>query len=492
MAFVDSTLNVSLKEGSEKKSGLLKLQFGSGSLSLSFFPEQLITVGNDEKRRIAQIPEFVQQLSDFTILRVDPNDSLNITLVGSCSKYCICFQNNTDSNTFLDCIFQKVQLEHSKYDPDLFLINSLDTPSQSYIVPILPRICSNRVHISLSDVQSQNLFFTLSSKVRQISKDYFLSLLNSEGKVANMSEFPEILFNSSVDYDVLPQLWKFILYDGYAVMTADERNEFDGKKRSLYRTVKKQWETTTTNQWHNSPELRSLVKTLERDLRAHSSIFEKYSSPKCVQRITFNVFLTLSFYNWDNASYVPGLVELLTPFLDSFIKDANGESVFMPNNETLGIEDIEADIFTVFNLFYEKNKISSLIRHSSKQPLLKLQMFADINDILQKDFPTLLQLLNQKHAYSLDFMRGDCEKWFATCFEGEDLMRLWISSASSADSIEFMKSFIVSMLYSLAPMLIEMNSLNNEEMVRMYQKEKTKFDLNVLLHNTKEMLLKNK
>ncbi|KAH0790770.1 TBC1 domain family member 15 [Histomonas meleagridis] len=492
MAFLDSTINVSLApDGTEETPGVLKLQFTNGNVSVSFYPEQLISVGNEEKRKIAQIPDFVYHLSDFCLIEVDSNNDLLISLRGSNADCRFHFNNSHDVSTFFDSICQKARLEHSRFNPNVLLIDSLETSQIiSYMVPILPRVPPRQSVILLSDLQSQNLIFTSQSEISQFTKDDFSLLFDSDGRITN-SEFPSMLYNRDIDCTLLPQLWKFLLFDGYASMTTAERIQYDADKRSLYKTVKKQWQTTTKNQWRHNPDLRSIVRLLERDLHSYSSLFESFPNPQIVQRISFNILLTLSFYNWDNASYVEGLITLLSTFIITYIKEANEEHVVTLNDEILSLENVEADIFTVFNLFYEKNNFSNLIR-PSKQPLLK-QMFKEVGDILKQDFIVLLQLFNQKHVYSIEFMREDCEKLFSTCFvDKNDLTRLWVSVLASGDSREFMKCFIVAMMYSLAPKLLEMHPLNNEEFTRRYMKVKKEMDLGVLLHNTKELMKKKK
>jgi hypothetical protein len=201
-------------------------------------------------------------------------------------------------------------------------------------------------------------------------------------------------------------------------------------------------------------------------------------------KIAFNVFLTLSVYNRDGAAYVEGLVTFLAPFLTSFVLDADGDVATRPNGEVAPAEDVEADIFGCFSRFYEQNRLSDLVR-PSRHPFLK-QLFIAVGSLLEQHFPELLQLLYQKHAYSLDFLRDDCSKWFTACFEAEDIRRLWMSILSFSSPYQFFQCFTVSMLFSLAPLFLEINPLNCEEFVRRFHALKKRVHLNLLLVNTQK------
>jgi hypothetical protein len=196
--------------------------------------------------------------------------------------------------------------------------------------------------------------------------------------------------------------------------------------------------------------------------------------------------LTLSYWNWDSASYVQGLITFLSPFLDSFIKEADCDSVTAHDGTRVDPEVGEAEIFWCFAEFYEHNQLCDLVK-PSRQPLLK-PLFIAIGYILEANFQELLQLLYQKHAFSLDFLRDDCSKWFTTCFRSSDVRRLWVSILSFSSSFQFFQCFIVSLLFSLAPWFVEMNPLNNDEFIRRFHNLKQKVELNLLLQNANKLM----
>jgi hypothetical protein len=111
-----------------------------------------------------------------------------------------------------------------------------------------------------------------------------------------------------------------------------------------------------------------------------------------------------------------------------------------------------------------------------RHPFLK-QLYIAVGSLLEQHFPELHQLLYQKHAYSLDFLRDDCSKWFTTCFEPDDIGRLWMSILSFSITCQFFQCFTSSMLFSLAPLFLEINPLNCEEFVRRFHALKTRVGL---------------
>jgi len=497
----DTNTNLCLidDDGNTRK-GLLKMQHNNGNVSLSFFPEIVTdTKGKSGSKRIAQIPDYVYQLSDFTMIEMDSTDRLIVTLSGSRSHCQLYFTRDNDISHFLSYIGSKVRLKNSDCNPRVYLLEPPDfeqrpiTPFQSTVLPQTnPHGKSAASRVSLQRIQHPGLVFQTSSAVPSLSAEEYHALFDAEGRIIDLSKFPSIFYNKNIDLSVMGDLWKLLLDQDDATKTAAERNEKLLQNRVTYRDIKQQWQNTTPRQWQNYPELRDLVDLLERDLDAHQPLFEHFPQPDCVKKVAFNILLTLSYWNWDYAQYVQGLVTFLSPFLDSFIKTADCTSVIFHDGTKMDIEDAESDIFWCFNAFYEHNQLCDIVR-PSKQPLQK-PLFIAVGCILEDSFPDLLQLLKQKHAYTLDFLGDDCAKWFTTCFSGADVRRLWISILSFTSSFQFFQCFIVSLLFSLAPNFVEMNPLNNEEFVRRFHNLKKKVDLNLLLLNASKLMqiLQNK
>jgi hypothetical protein len=424
---------------------------------------------------------------------MDSKDRLIVTLSGSRSRCVLYFTRDHDITHFLTYIAGKVRLKNSDCNPCVYLLEPLDS-NVTIVTPFnatsLPQSSphSNKApsRVSLQRIQHPGLVFKTDSKVEVMTAAQYRSLFDEDGRIKDLETFPGIFYNLEVDLEVVGDLWKLLLHPDDAQRTAAERHDNDVENRERYAKVKRQWQATTPRQWRNYPEFRSLVDLLESDLCDKQELFSHFDNPACVQRIAFNILLTLSFWNWDSAAYVPGLITFLSPFLDSFVRSADCQTVTAHDGSSVPIEDAEADIFWCFTGFYEHNQLSDLVK-PPKQPLLK-PLFIAIGYILDDNFQDLLQLLYQKHAFSLDFLRDDCSKWFTTCFQSSDVRRLWISILSFTSSFQFFQCFIVSLLFSLAPQFVEMNPLNSDEFVRRFHNLKKKVELNLLLLNAKKLM----
>ena len=491
----DTNINLCLiNDNDEPKKGLLKMQHNNGNVSLSFYPE-VITEPTKKKamKRIAQIPDKVFQLSDFTMIEMDSKDRLIVTLSGSRSHCVLYFTRDHDITHFLNYISGKVRLKSSDCNQFVYLLEPLDSTA-SVVSPFnatsLPQSSphANKApsRVSLQKIQYPGLSFNTDTEVVKMGADEYKGLFDELGRIKDKSVFPAIFYNRDIDLAIAGDLWKLLLNPDDIEKTADERHQKDLKNLELYRQVKKQWQSTTPRQWKNHPDLRKLVDLLENDLDKHNELFEHFKKPDAVKRIAFNVLLTLSSWNWDNAAYVEDLITFLSPFLDSFIKDADCQHVTLHDGQVIDIEASESEIFWCFQQFYENNQLCDMVRPSA-QPLLK-PLFIAIGYILQENFPDLLQLLHQKHAFSIDFLREDVSKWFTTCFQAADVRRLWISILSFTSSFQFFQCFIVSLLFSLAPQFVEMNPLNSDEFIRRFHNLKKKVSLNLLLLNSNNLM----
>ena len=302
------------------------------------------------------------------------------------------------------------------------------------------------------------------------------------------------MFNSTVDPSIQSQIWKLFLYksDKQAyLLNSEQRKELEIDYRKIYSLIKSQWRSVTQRQWDNDTDLQNLVILLEKDINSNSNLFSSFSNPKSMMKLAFNILLTISIYNHDNASYIPKMIQLLVPFLSSFCIDVeyNGIDNEIATNikgEKVPAEEIESDIFWCFYNFYIDNQIFNLIRPSKTFDLKTL--FVEAGKLLESYFQSLLQLLFQKHAYSLDFLRNDCVWWFSDIFNVEDLKRLWLSVLVSKNWLEFYERFICALLYSVIPQLGEINPLMREDFLLRFQDIKKNLDLNVILENTKALI----
>lgn len=494
----DTNINLCLiGEDNSTSKGLLKMQHNNGNVSLSFFPELVVDgmKGKPQAKRIAQIPDCVFQLSDFTMIEMDADDRLVVTLSGSRSHCVLYFTRDNDITHFLNYIGGKVRLKNSDCNPRVYLLEPLDS-SASIVTPFLstalPQSTNNKnkapSRVSLHKIQKPDLIFPgdFHEPVKKMSAADYHANFDENGCIKDGVDFPSIFYNVDVDLAVAGELWKLLLEPEDAKLPRSEREKKTVENRAKYIEIKRQWQATTPRQWRNYGELRDLVALLEKDLVDNKNLFSHFKNPAYVQKIAFNVLLTLSYWNLDNAAYVKDLVHFLAPFLDSYICDADEEKVTLHDGSVLTAEESEADIFWCFTTFYDHNSLCDLVRQSTK-PLNK-PLFIAIGYILDENFSELLQLLTQKHAVSLDFLRDDVSSWFTTCYSGDDLRRLWVSVLSFSSSFQFFQCYIVSLLYTLAGSFVEMNPLNSDEFVRRFHMLKKGVDLNLLLHNANQIL----
>ena len=198
-------------------------------------------------------------------------------------------------------------------------------------------------------------------------------------------------------------------------------------------------------------------------------------------KIAFNILLSYSIYNWDGTFNNKSLIELLFPFLDAYLTQTP------ITNDDFNDEECESEIFTIFDVFYSENDFSQ-INNTSKQPFIK-EILPKIGEALEKHFDKLSNLLRQKQVHSLDFLRDDLSRWFVDIFpsnDSKDIQRLWISILSFEGKVsEFFKSFVIALLYYVAPELNELNPLSFEEFVERFNEVKKKVDLITLLDNTR-------
>ena len=472
------------------KHGFIKLQYNDGNTILSFFPPSLKSI-----RDPAQFPEDVYQFSDFSYIEVDKSDEMKLFFVAPLFKVEIKFDRIEDKDRILTYISNKVNMVHTDFNPYVFLLENskLDNQNQ-FLIPILPDVLDNEDQkqvLKLSRIKNDDLEFDYSGEkdkeVKVIDEDMLKNYLDEDGKVKNVKEFLSMLYNKDIDPSIEEFVWKLLLYNDYLEISNEERIEKDNEKRKIYKTILNQWKTTPKRQWINDSNLRKLVEMLEKDIKENEKLFCKFSNVKCAQKMAFDIFLTFSFYRWDDGVYNHEFIYFLIPFMTLYIKEANYEKVIKQNGEVVSFVDAEADIFSMFSSFFKNNKLGDLI-YVTNEPFLK-KLYQSVGLSLTTFSPEILLLLSQKHVKTLDFLNQDCKSWFGTCFNMQTpaIRRLWVSALSYSDTFSFFTNFLLSYLYSLSSKLIKINPLSHEEFVKRYNLVKTELDLTTLLINLKKI-----
>ncbi|EAY09160.1 hypothetical protein TVAG_363750 [Trichomonas vaginalis G3] len=487
----DANINLCIIKNDESKKGVLKMQHNNGNVSLSFFKElESDNKGNTrQQKRFSQIPDHVHQLSDFTKIEMDQDDQLILILSGSRCQFKLLFDKQAGISNFFDYICQKVCLKHSDCNPRVFLIESLDSSTTSiapFMATVLPgrgsKVTPNRISLAKIKESYPMVNFTIDNDVKKMTAEQYRELFDADGKIKEGVGFPSVFYNVDVDPSVAGDLWKIIINKDSEKKNSQERAEDDKKNLEIYSKIKRQWLLTSRKQWDNHTDLRSLVDALEKGIKAQVDLFKGYEHVKEAQTIAFNVLLTISYYNRDHALYCDGLIPFLMPFLEPFVKDAHDNVVVTHDGKEVPVEEAESNIFWCFFKFYDNNKLYDLIK-PSKTPTIKT-IFTNVGNLLFDNYNPLLELLIQKHAFSLDFLRDDCNAMFSTCLNPCELRRFWMSLLTYPAPFKFYEVFIISLLFSLSPSFVEMNPLNSEEFVHRFHDLKKSLNLNMLLDNS--------
>jgi len=210
------------------------------------------------------------------------------------------------------------------------------------------------------------------------------------------------------------------------------------------------------------------------DVLKFAERFAKFPDPKKVQKTMFDILITYCLYNWDGAAYNPSLFELLFPFLDAYLEQCGDVG-----------EDGEREIFTVFASFFEGNFFGDL-KKPQKQPFIR-PLFAQIGKTIETKFPDLLQVLSQKHVFTLDFLRNDLSRWFMDVFETSDIRILWISILTFEKVQDFFESFIIARLMMVLKQIDDLNPLCFDEFINKFHQVKKDIPLRPVLAVTGEV-----
>lgn len=438
--------------------GTLKVQHTNGNVTFSFYPV--------ERPPFPSTADNVCNLSDFTVFELFNTPPLKICFSGSDTTNHFCFTKEEDKSRFIDFIGSKVRVIRSDLNPSLFLLESIDFGPSECSTIVLPNTNSSNQPIRISLDRYKQWTCKKDQLTREeltITKDNFN---DNQG---------EKLFNANIDDEVI--------FDAFKSLLTRPPTEND----ATYDMIKKQWKSVIPRQFANNKNLQSLIKRLETDLQNHAQLFEKYNTnSKQVMKIAFNILLSYSIYNWDGALYYDNLVELLMPFIDAYLL----QHKLQENNEEFN-HQMESEIFTLFDVFYDENKFSELSKPTIKSFVREILEALKIK--LLKHFESLNTLLGQKQDHSLDFLKKDISWWFIHVFssnETKDIQRLWISILSFDGGKKvslFFQSFVLALLFYVAPQLNELNPLSYEEFVQRFNEIKNDVDLRTLLDNTFEI-----
>jgi hypothetical protein len=446
----DQTIDIMfrLRADSPDQRGVLKLQNNNGNTILSFFhdinQEPVRPSIPAQRRQFPQTPDFSYYLCNFSALQIDPGSPLLVTFESPLENVSFMCRSPEDVTKLTDYLSQKVGIIHSTFNPAIFKLQSADLGQYPFMATLLPSAGRRQGSATLESLQH----------LKRLPAGPPIEVTRTNLSRGN-------LFNASIDRSVLFDAFKCALDQ---IQTPDVQ----------YERLKIQWAQVSRAQFQNNRELSKLMVWAQNAVIRKAARFAKYDDPKRVQKTMFNILVTYAHYNWDGAAYNRKVFALLFPFLDAYIKQ-HGETQ----------EKCEEDVFEVFAEFFERNGFGEL-RRAQQQSFIK-PLFEQIGKVIETKFSDLLQVLGQKHIFSLDFLRKDLACWFLGVFNTKDVRILWLSILAFTSVTEFYESFIIAVLLLLLQRMGDLNPLCFEEVIKRFDLIKKELDLRTLLANTAEI-----
>jgi hypothetical protein len=442
----DQTVDVTFPGGAGKPDvrGVLKLQNNNGNTILGFYRDVNQTAARvpPARRQTSQTPEFSYFLCQFSVLEIDPQNRLFITLSSPATSVSFSCNSQEDVKKLTDYLSQKVGIRHSTLNPAIFRLESLDLGESPFVATLLPMTPRRQERATLAP---------------------FEKLMDNSGLtpvVVGKENVDRVeLFNAAIDGAALFEAYRRIV---------PRPSGFDENVQGTYADLKAQWSTVSRVQFRNNRELPKLMVAVEDEVKKAAPLFQKFKNPKEVQKIMFDLMVTYSLYNWDGAAYNPSLLGLLFPFVDAYVAQCGSSD-----------ENCGSEVFRLFTFFFEGNEFGEL-KKAQKQPSIR-KLLTEVGEKLDKRYPQLLQLLVQKHVFTLDFLRDDVSTWFLNVFSTDGIHRLWISLLSYQASQEIFVSFLIAFLMFGLKEIDDYAPLCFDEFITMFNGVKSRLPLESVL-----------
>lgn len=265
----------------------------------------------------------------------------------------------------------------------------------------------------------------------------------------------ELLYNADVNRKAIFSAFKTV------IPTANQEVS--------YTDMKKQWELLTPGQFAKNKELRRLITFLEKSVNAREALFTRYENPHLIQKRAFDIALACSLYDWDGAAFSDELIDILLPFLDAYVCQF-GETDL----------NCETEVFSLMIEFWSRFSFAQLktpTRQTYITPIL-----AKACECIGNVIAELLDLLAERHVYSLEFLREDYSTWFCHFFSIADVQTLWISALSFGDWQKFFSLFAFALIANFATAIEDFAALSSEEFSYRFSQLKGKANIRTLLN----------
>ena len=314
------------------------------------------------------------------------------------------------------------------------------------------------------------------SKSKSITKADFDSFF--EDGILNKTKFINSIYNKDIDMEIYADVLEVLIdicadtnqqsNDDLGTITRRSKDRKDVEEADFekYKLLKRQWQNIPKSQFFNDTSFQNLVLSIEKDIKNRENIFSKFNDVKEIQKICFNILMTLAIYNYDNLYYFEGLLDFLVPFFYPFINQIIDENTILCHNgEKCEIDRAESRIFWCFYRFLDNGLLQTIKVNSTSDNKVR-GILNDVGFNLLTHYKKLLIFFHEKQIVSLDCIRNDCAQWFRYSFPTDKVLKLWISALAFSDEIspfKFFTAFSVACLISVSPYLFEKSIVNTDQ-----------------------------
>jgi hypothetical protein len=370
-------------------------------------------------------------------------DKLNVTLSSPSHRCRFEISSEASLPKWFEYLGQRVRIIRSTLNPSLYELHGLSNDDPTFFATSLPKLNET---VGIASLSKYDRFIHPESQPRLT--------------VTKESLTRENCYNS-----VIPSS---LIFDAFSLLLPPPT------ELPPYLGWKSQWADLSRAQFLNAPLAQKLLSHVQSEILRRPQKFEKYSDKTVVQKVLFDLAVTYTISNWDATVDSADLIDLLLPFVDAHIEQYRE-----------GNSECEVQVFSVFSVFFEKNGFGDLKQGAN--PVFVPAFLNQVGQTIQSKFPDLLQVLEERQVYTLDFLAGDLSRWFLDVFEAADLKTLWISALVSQTASAFFEPFVIALLLAALDEMSNLLPLTFDEFVGQFERAKGKLQLGTLLASAKQI-----
>ncbi|EAY17811.1 hypothetical protein TVAG_016410 [Trichomonas vaginalis G3] len=454
--------------------GALNIEENYGTLFLNYYSEVNVEqlVSNLRIDIQLKLPDFAAIISDFSKIKVTVKNGIILSFMKQDSEMSFSFQS----------YFKVKEIFHliSKY---FILKASTETPTTFEFIQKDTRLISLNPFIITNDYIKEELKEKLSiarkgkslqqGQPKTLSESEFKSLFDENNTFKPTTTFENEFYNCQMDNKVSSLVFDYIVHYNQEKSSNEQSEEPKVDKQTEYIRIKEQWQATPKLQWEKYPELRRLVNSIENDIVKHSKFFRE---SEFLMQVSFNVLLTLSYWNRNRAYYNELMVYILHGIIEFYVEKIEGEKIIFYDGASHSQVESESIFFHSFIDFYLKNKLDEIIA-DIKTPRI-FQMLQDIGDFFVKEHSEVLQLYQHLQSFSLLFLVPNIETFFINSFSKDDIKRLMISSLCIP---KFLEKFSAALLLYTADDLFAEKISSHDQFIEVFQQKLSKANVAEIL-----------